>query len=801
MSEPQPTEAARKSPTPPAPTGLIGGVPTVPSTPPLEQGPHHGPIIPQTLPESDLLQEGNRPGERIGRYEVFGEIGRGGMGAVLRGRDPDLGRDLAIKVLREDYPDRPDLVQRFVEEARVGGQLQHPGVVPIYELGRFVPPGTQTARPYFAMKLIEGRTLADLLAERADRAQDLPRFLGIFQQVCQTLAYAHARRIIHRDLKPLNVMVGAFGEVQVMDWGLAKVLREEGHAERPSPSSSAAPARGPGETPAPVTTAGQVMGTPGYMPPEQARGEVDRLDERSDVFGLGAILCEILTGWPPYTGKGRKAVVHQAQEGDLTDAWSRLDSCGPDAELVALARSCLAPAPADRPGDAGVVAERMTAYLAGVQERLRSAEVARAEALARAAAEGQARIAAQAQAAAERRSRRLTLILTATVLLAVVAGGAGGLWFKLDRDARANAEARQAEKDEGAVVDALQEAERLREGANWTEARAAVARAQAGLADDRLSHLRERVEQADADVNMAAKLDEARLLPLETLGLTFDKSKGDAAYAEAFRGHGLDVLALDPAEAAGRIQASAIREHLIAALDSWVILKDAKDPGRERLLGIARLADTDAWRRQLREPALCKDRAALERLAGRPEVLVQPLATLLLLGSTLLVADARPAGLKVLRQAQDRYPGDFWVNRELAAALAQEKPPPTAEVLAFLRAALAVRPDSYNARVDMGLVLTQDGRLEEAEATFRKALEQQPNLARAPAGLGYVLADEGRVVEAEAACRRAVQLEPNIAMGPQRPGPGAAPPGPGQRGVVRVPQGPGPQPENGRGPH
>ena len=161
-----------------------------------------------------------------GRYQLHGEIARGGMGVVLKGRDVDLGRDVAVKVLLEQHRDSPEMVRRFVEEAQIAGQLQHPGIVPVYELGR-LPDG----RLYIAMKLIRGRTLAALLEGRADAAEDRPRFLAIFEQVCQTMAYAHACGVIHRDLKPSNVMVGSFGEVQVMDWGLAKVLDRGGVAD------------------------------------------------------------------------------------------------------------------------------------------------------------------------------------------------------------------------------------------------------------------------------------------------------------------------------------------------------------------------------------------------------------------------------------------------------------------------------------------------------------------------------------------------------------------------------------------
>ena len=137
------------------------------------------------------------------RYRLDGEMARGGMGAILRGRDTDLGRDLAVKVLLDEHRDKPAVVQRFIEEAQIGGQLQHPGIVPVYELGRF-----GNRRPFFTMKLVKGKTLAALIAERTTPEQERAKFLGIFEQVCQTMAYAHSRGVIHRDLKPANIMVG-----------------------------------------------------------------------------------------------------------------------------------------------------------------------------------------------------------------------------------------------------------------------------------------------------------------------------------------------------------------------------------------------------------------------------------------------------------------------------------------------------------------------------------------------------------------------------------------------------------------
>ena len=309
------------------------------------------------------------------------------MGAIFQGRDLDLGRDLAVKVIREEHRDHPEMVRRFVEEAQIGGQLQHPGIVPVHELGR-LPDG----RMFIAMKLVRGRTLAALAGGAAGPRRGPHRFLSIFEQVCQTVAYAHSRGVIHRDLKPSNVMVGSFGEVQVMDWGLAKVLDQGGVADEERAVSAERRRirhsdlaetvrsrwnRGPAPSSAPRRT----------WPPSRRAGRLDTLDERADVFALGSILCEILTGEPAFVGEDGAEVYRKARAADLSDAFARLDACDADAELVALARACLAAAPKHRPRDAGVVVPGLTAYLRGVEGRLRDAELAQARAEARAAGE------------------------------------------------------------------------------------------------------------------------------------------------------------------------------------------------------------------------------------------------------------------------------------------------------------------------------------------------------------------------------------------------------------------------------
>ena len=343
---------------------------------------------------------------------------------VLKGRDLDLGRDVALKVLRAEHEGNRLIARRLVDEARIGGQLQHPGILPVYELG-----WDGSGRPFFAMKLVRGRTLATLLQGRAASDGGSERCLGIIEQVGHAMAYAHARGVIHRDLKPSNVMVGSYGEVQVVDWGLAKILPRAGSApsatDPPSSGETAAYPPPPTGDDSSVSEAGSVVGTPSYMPPEQARGEVDRLDERADVFALGAILCEVLTGRPPYEGT-RSEVLEQARAGRIGGALDRLDACGAAAELISLAKRCLQPDRDARPGDAGEVARTLQAHRESLAVRARTAEVEAAR--------------AEVRVVAERRMRRLAVALAGVILLASAIGGS--LYLRAER-ARCSARRRR----------------------------------------------------------------------------------------------------------------------------------------------------------------------------------------------------------------------------------------------------------------------------------------------------------------------------------------------------------------------
>ena len=338
------------------------------------------------------------------------------MGVVVKGRDADLGREVAIKFLKSEHRESQPMVQRFVDEAQIGGQLQHPGILPVYELGL-----DKEGCPFFAMKLIHGKTLQEVLAD-SDIAKDQPRLIGLMEQVCHAVAYAHARRVIHRDLKPSNVMIGHFGEVQVVDWGLAKVLtNDDTPANDPALETTnvnrlretiaasekeITTARSASDVE--LSTLGEAIGTPLYMAPEQARGELEHLDRQTDVFALGAMLCEVVTGQPIYDGD-RIQVIASATEARTGPALARLEEANVDQELKAIIRRCLEPKPADRFHDAGKLASELEHYSNSVGERARKAEIAAAR--------------AQAKAKAERRARKLTMILAIVVISAIAIGG------------------------------------------------------------------------------------------------------------------------------------------------------------------------------------------------------------------------------------------------------------------------------------------------------------------------------------------------------------------------------------------
>ncbi len=338
-------------------------------------GPEVDPHISLSEPHSEgstsgiLQQLLNKDGSQQ-RYEVRGEIDRGGMGVVLEVWDQDLRRPLAMKVALDSKGDESSgtrRVARFLEEAQITAQLDHPGVVPVHELGV-----NDEGRVYFTMRRIQGRDLREVLhcVQFGLDGWNETRILSVLLRVCEAVAFAHSRGVIHRDLKPANIMIGAFGEVYVVDWGLAHVLGAGSRQARPNVSEESLSTvlrdereRSPNSTL--VTMHGDVLGTPAYMPPEQARGELENPSPRSDVYAIGAMLYHLLAQEPPYfPAKVPTTQIHALKalrQGPPVPLGEVRPGITP--ELVAICEKAMAYAPEERYADVQALGADLRAFL------------------------------------------------------------------------------------------------------------------------------------------------------------------------------------------------------------------------------------------------------------------------------------------------------------------------------------------------------------------------------------------------------------------------------------------------------
>jgi serine/threonine protein kinase/tetratricopeptide (TPR) repeat protein len=713
---------------------------------------------------------------RLGEHRIVREVGRGGMGVVYEAEQESLGRRVALKVLPPGALGDAKHVERFQREARAAARLHHTNIVPVFGVGE------EGGTHFYVMQYIEGRPLDDVLAElrrlraEADRrpappsepgattavalpgggpsssrvarslwqGQSLPAdaepgeparpdqtaaapvsgapspssplpdphrpyaksvaHIGV--QAAEALEYAAGQGVLHRDVKPANLLLDVWGTVWLTDFGLAKATG--------TPN---------------LTRTGDVLGTLRYMAPERLEG---RADVRSDVYALGLTLYEMLALRPAFDASGRAELVRQlvAAEPPRLD---RLDPALPR-DLVTVVHKATAKDPDARYQTPGALADDLRRFLEGRSVLARRASLAE-------------------QGWRWCRRRPAAAALVAALLALVLLAAGGGLWLERQRAER-RGRAREA------VEAALERLPGLRWQGRWTEADAVLAQAASRLDDAGSDGLGKQLEQARADLLLARRLEDIWLgwMTYVTAG-RFDPAAATGAYEAAFREAGLAVTE-DEEGAASRIRGSALRDLLVASLDDWAFLtSDVRL--RERLLRVARLADPDpGWRDRLRDPAVWKDRRALERLAGEApvaELSPQALTTLArLLDQT--GADGEP----LLRAAQQRFPGDPLVNNHLSYVLSRKGKPE--EAVGFVRSALAVRPESSALYFNLARKLSDAGEDREAVAAFRRAIDLNPGFAQAHNGLGNRFHDLGRFEEAVAAHRRAIELDPGSAL-------------------------------------
>jgi tetratricopeptide (TPR) repeat protein len=518
-------------------------------------------------------------------------------------------------------------------------------------------------------------------------------------------------------------MLDARGKVWVTDFGLARL-----------------------ESAASVTGTGDLVGTLRYMSPEQALAKRAVIDHRTDVYSLGATLYEVLTLQPAFTGNDREELLRQIACEEPKPP-RRLDRAIPR-ELETIVLKALEKDPANRYATAQELADDLERWLKDEPIRARRPTlVQRARKWAR-------------------RHRALVgsiaAVLTSAAL--ILAGSVG--WMARDHAAR------QHEAD-GKVREALEAAgPGLQQGNSWDPALIAAAQqAEAQLGSGLLSpEMRRQAEQLQKDVHMLAALELIRLDRAEVRdGHFHDTSRSDAQYTSAFREYGIDVETLEPEAAAALVQASMIREHLVAGLDDWVkvllgLRQEESTRKGERLLNLARQVDAeDKWRNQLRDLLLRRDVRAIRELARTAPVEELPSGTLGLLGDWVWNAVESGATvseptLQVLRRAQQRFPADFWINHNLAVALTKAEPPRWDEAIGFFRVTVALRPLSPGTHSSLGAALYNKGDLDGAIAECQKAIRLKSDYAPPHNNLGLCLVKKGDLNGAIAECKKAIAI-------------------------------------------
>ena len=724
------------------------------SAPPAEnQSTETTPYIASDVPgqQSDLPAN-------IGRYAILKEIGRGGMGVVYEGKDETLHRTLAVKVLLEKHADKPGLTQRFLDEAQIMGRLQHPGVAPIHDLGTLAD-----GRPFFSMKQIEGKTLGKILKE-SDEESRLPEWLSVFESICQTIGYAHSRKILHRDLKPNNIMVGAFGEVQVMDWGLAKSISQEPGNE--STNNQADDSGNPAPDQDNLTQAGTILGTPAFMAPEQARGEIDNVDERSDVFGLGGILCVILTGNPPFTGANRSEVMLKASGGDLEDTFAQLDTSGAEKEWIDLAKHCLSPDRNQRPNNGGEVAEAVSGHLARIQQQLKQAELERT--------------AVQVKAAEERKRRRVSTALMATAVVFFLSIFTGWQWYSWNLS-------QQQKTLEAEILVNLKEVERSRQKLYarlendqetakmlsnftvwendlerieiaWKRAETVRNSGKRILGDtwnQRMSQTEKAVKLDRKHLEIAKLLDSARQNTYSNQGGPLRYKNMHDRFTQAYRSIGLDFSSQPIDELAENIRNSPIRYVLAAGIDHWAYYSNDNEQFRIKLLAVVRQADPDPWRDQLRDVKLWKDADTLVRMAEECKTQKQTPQVIGILAWRLYDAKKQEESRALLRRTILEQPGDFWLHY-LLGWLARDR----TEQASHSWVAISIRPEYGPAYVHLSLARSLQNRQDLSFTYIKKATEVSPNNAVAFRNLGTQYFHRNELDKCHQAYAKAVELDP-----------------------------------------
>lgn len=643
------------------------------------------------------------PLPEIPGYEVESVLGHGGMGVVFRAKHLRLGRQVALKMTRAGVYARPQEQERFRREAETVAALQHPNLVQVFDVGDWA------GRPYFTMELIEGGNLAQRLVGVPQPAHQSATLIATLAEAVHA---AHQGGIVHRDLKPGNILFTPNGEPKIADFGLARRLD----------GSSG------------LTLSGVPLGTPSYMAPEQARGQSRDIGPAADVYALGAILYELLTGRAPFHGETPTETLLQVIHHEPVSP-VRFNAKAPR-DLVSICLTCLQKEPRLRYVTAAALADDLHCFLRGES------------------------ITARPEAYFMRWVRRVCRqpALAAAVAIAALSSLAfagGGLWLLSDQSAKAQA----AYEDVSDMVRHLNQS-------SWDEASAARDRANGRLGNNAPARLRVLIDQGGRDLELAARLNALHAKGIEAMAGGTPLANYDKEFMTAFLAANLGTFSDKPEVVAKRIKGSNIRDSLIAALDWYYLVESSKDRGRDSwALEVARIADSDqsSWRRRARDLKVLQDKTAIKDLIEtRPTTdpsKIPVYALELYLSNQQLPVAERVALLKRLYQTQ---PGDFWLNLRLGGFLRVSKM--QGESLGYLQTATALRPESAIAHFQFGNALFDVGRREEAVEQSRRAAELDPTIDEYHKIFVRRLSDLGRDDQAIKHLQRTLRGNPNSAF-------------------------------------
>jgi serine/threonine-protein kinase len=659
-------------------------------------------------------------------YEIQEVLGRGGFGIVYKVQHLRLGRSVALKLLLAGPYAGRDERQRFQHEAKAVASLRHPNIVQVYDVGE------ADGWPYFTMELVEGGSLAQTLEGIPYPVHQAAVLVATLAEAMQA---AHQCALVHRDLKPGNILLTADGTPKVTDFGLARSL--EGGAG--------------------LTLTGVRMGTPSYMAPEQARGDKNAIGPATDVYALGAILYELLTGRPPFLGETPGATLQQVLADDpVAPAW--LNPAVPcDLETICL--KCLQKGPAERYGSAAALADDLRRFERGEPIAARPAGTLE-------------------RGAKWARRRPAVAALLAAGLLMLVGITAAAVWYADDR-AQLRADARSRDRETNvALAQAVKHVNALRERLDdplkvrellsdidqWKskveEARQDLQRAKSAsvgneaLMTEETRALLQAVEAAvnreEAAYGLAKELDE---IAVEAL-TTFDKRrlsqrKAVEKYERFYSQQGLDIHQPGTDWFKSAIGSSPIRFALIAALDNWAMLaNDIKGPQVTRLLELTRAADPDPWRDRFRDTTVWADREALIQLAKDVDAGQQSPTVLVSLGVCLSRGGVHSAAL--FQRALLSHPQDFWLHLNAALMIADP-----GDRIGLAHATLAIRPRNAVAHEMVAWILSNREDWATALVAAKRAIEISPNYASAHNTLGLALQGKKDLPGAAAAFNQA----------------------------------------------